>query len=125
MGSIINLDVIQVIDLRTIIVRRGAESSSFLPLGGMIMALFDNRKVAGIMADRGLSELSEETESQVEAILSELDSKKLLRDSDTANFTDRSNQEKVGFLRAIMEQNWILISQNEKLLKVLEKKQQE
>ncbi|MFD1125097.1 hypothetical protein ACFQ22_06990 [Lentilactobacillus raoultii] len=89
------------------------------------MALFDNRKVAGIMADRGLSDLSEETESQVEAILSELDSKKLLRDSDTANFTDRSNQEKVGFLRAIMEQNWILISQNEKLLKALEKKQQE
>ncbi|EEI72472.1 hypothetical protein [Lentilactobacillus hilgardii] len=85
------------------------------------MALFDNRRVDGIMADRGLSDLSEETETHVEAILSELDSKKLLRDSDTANFTDRSNQEKIGFLRAIMEQNWILIAQNEKLLKVLNK----
>lgn len=51
------------------------------------MALFDNRRVDGIMADRGLSDLSEETKTHVEAILSELDSKKLLRDSDTANFT--------------------------------------
>ncbi|GAF37328.1 hypothetical protein [Lentilactobacillus farraginis] len=85
------------------------------------MALFDNHKVDGIMADRGLEHLGEETKTHVEAILSELDSKKLLRDGDTANFTDRSNQEKVGFLRAIMEQNWILIAQNEKILQALNK----
>ncbi len=86
------------------------------------MALFEGRNIKGIMADRGLDQLSDETATQAEAILSELDAKKLLKDGDTANFTDRSNQEKIGFLRALVEQNWIIISQNERLLQAAQQR---
>lgn len=85
------------------------------------MTLFNNNKIQGLLTDRGLENLDEETVEHVEAILSELDENKLLNKSNTGNFTDRSNQEKVGFLRALVEQNWIIIAQNQSILNELHK----
>lgn len=39
------------------------------------MGLFNNDKIKGILTDRGLDEVSNETSEQVEAILGELDKK--------------------------------------------------
>lgn len=85
------------------------------------MAIFNNNKVQGLLIDRGLKNLDDQTVEHVEAILSELDENKLLNKSNTGNFTDRSNQEKVGFLRALVEQNWIIISQNQRILDEMKK----
>ncbi|KRM97550.1 hypothetical protein FC19_GL001593 [Liquorilactobacillus aquaticus DSM 21051] len=83
------------------------------------MGLFNNDKIKGILTDRGLAEVSNETSEQVEAILGELDKKNLLRNDKRLLIKDRNDDSKISYLRAIVEQNWILIAQNDKMIKLL------
>ncbi|KRL39109.1 hypothetical protein [Liquorilactobacillus uvarum] len=83
------------------------------------MGIFNNDKIKGILIDRGLNDISNETSEQVEAILGELDKKNLLRNDKRLLIKDRSDDSKVSYLRALVEQNWILIAQNDKIIKLL------
>ncbi|KRL04478.1 hypothetical protein [Liquorilactobacillus oeni] len=83
------------------------------------MGIFNNNKIKGILADRGLNEVSKETSEQIEAIMGNLQKHRLLRDSDHVDFDTESNEMKVEFLRALVEQNWIIIAQNEQMVSSL------
>ncbi|WP_311407549.1 hypothetical protein [Liquorilactobacillus uvarum] len=83
------------------------------------MGIFNNDKIKGILIDRGLNDISNETSEQVEAILGELDKKNLLRNDKRLLIKDRSDDSKISYLRALVEQNWILIAQNDKIIKLL------
>nr|WP_054757110.1 hypothetical protein [Liquorilactobacillus satsumensis] len=81
--------------------------------------IFNNNKIQGILADRGLDEVSEETSAQIEAILGGLQRHGLLRENTHVDFNDKSNEIKIEFLRALVEQNWILVAQNEQIIACL------
>ncbi|WP_034988071.1 hypothetical protein [Liquorilactobacillus sucicola] len=87
------------------------------------MGIFNNNKIKGILVDRGLDDISSETSEQIEAILGELDNKNLLRNDKRLLIKDRSDDSKISYLRALVEQNWILIAQNDKIIKLLAEKE--
>ncbi|MCD2256347.1 hypothetical protein ACNAN0_02830 [Agrilactobacillus fermenti] len=81
------------------------------------MSLFNNnRQIHKILEERGLSHCSKNVAYQAEAILSELDRKNLLRESKRLNLEDRADEEIIAYLRALVEQNWILVQQNNEIL---------
>ncbi|GAJ26075.1 hypothetical protein JCM15457_986 [Liquorilactobacillus sucicola DSM 21376 = JCM 15457] len=88
-----------------------------------MMGIFNNNKIKGILVDRGLDDISSETSEQIEAILGELDNKNLLRNDKRLLIKDRSDDSKISYLRALVEQNWILIAQNDKIIKLLAEKE--
>ncbi|KRL00110.1 hypothetical protein [Liquorilactobacillus capillatus] len=83
------------------------------------MGIFNNDKIKGILVDRGLDDVTNATSEQVEAILGELDKKNLLRNDKRLLIKDRSDDSKISYLRALVEQNWILIAQNDKIIQLL------
>ncbi|MDV7758875.1 hypothetical protein [Liquorilactobacillus mali] len=83
--------------------------------------LFNNKHIAGILEDRGLSELNDDSLWQVKNILNELDDEQLLRNSKKIISSDYGNEKAIAtYLRAIVEQNWVLLAQNDKILKSLQ-----
>ncbi len=83
------------------------------------MTILNNKKIYELLSQIGLENVSPETAESVEAILGELDKKKLLGNTGNHYFVDRSTLETTGFLRAIVQQNWVLIAQNEKIINEL------
>lgn len=84
------------------------------------MTILNNDKIYQLLNERGLGDVGPETAEAVESILGELDRKNVLRKNDSKNyFIDRSTLEATSFLRALVEQNWIIIAQNEKIIKAL------
>lgn len=85
------------------------------------MNLFNSKKIAKVLAERGLTDVPDEVAYQAEAILSELDQRDLLRDNNKRlNLDDRASEATVAYLRALVEQNWIMIQQNNQILKALQ-----
>lgn len=83
--------------------------------------LFGNKHITGILEDRGLSELNDDALWQVKNILNELDDEQLLRNSKRIMSSDYGNEKaSTAYLRAIVEQNWVLLAQNDKILKSLQ-----
>ncbi|EHO52230.1 hypothetical protein KTE19_06835 [Lentilactobacillus sp. IMAU92037] len=84
------------------------------------MTILNNDKIHRLLNESGLGNVSPETAEAVESILGELDRKNVLRTNNSKNyFIDRSTLETTSFLRALVEQNWLIIAQNEKIIKAL------
>lgn len=86
------------------------------------MAL-NNRKLDHILEDRGLSNLDPDTLWQVKAILSELEGEQLLKNSKKIISSDFvAEKATANYLRAVVEQNWVIISQNNRIIEKLSSK---
>ncbi|KRM97600.1 hypothetical protein FC19_GL001646 [Liquorilactobacillus aquaticus DSM 21051] len=85
------------------------------------MSLFNNNKKAeGLLEDRGLADLDKDAFWQVRAILSELEEEQLLKNSKKVISSDYVAEKAIAsYLRAIVEQNWVLIAQNDQIIKSL------
>jgi hypothetical protein len=84
------------------------------------MTILNNNKIYQLLSERGLGNVSPETAEAVESILGELDRKNILRQNNSKNyFIDRTTLETTGLLRALVEQNWIIIAQNDEIIKKL------
>ncbi|KRL39157.1 hypothetical protein [Liquorilactobacillus uvarum] len=88
------------------------------------MSLFNNNKKAdGLLEDRGLANLDRDAFWQVRAILSELEEEQLLKNSKKVISSDYvAEKATASYLRAIVEQNWVLIAQNDQIIKGLNSK---
>ncbi|GAJ26025.1 hypothetical protein JCM15457_935 [Liquorilactobacillus sucicola DSM 21376 = JCM 15457] len=88
------------------------------------MSLFNNNKKAeGLLEDRGLANLDRDAFWQVRAILSELEEQQLLKNSKKVISSDYvAEKATASYLRAIVEQNWVLIAQNDQIIKSLNSK---
>ncbi|KRL99493.1 hypothetical protein FD50_GL000193 [Liquorilactobacillus satsumensis DSM 16230 = JCM 12392] len=89
---------------------------------GQKMAL-NNRKLDHILEDRGLTNLDPDTLWQVKAILSELEGEQLLKNSKKIISSDFvAEKATANYLRAVVEQNWVIISQNNRIIEKLSSK---
>jgi hypothetical protein len=92
-----------------------------------MMALFGNneekasKKVQGFLNSKGLSDLSPGSYKQVENIMSDLAGNGLFKAGMALSFAKAEEQAKVTYLSALVEQNWILIKQQDDILKELQK----
>lgn len=82
--------------------------------------IFKKNQLDGILEDRGLDKLNNNELFQVKNILSELNDQQLLKNSKKI-FSGNSPTEKAtaNYLRAIVEQNWVIIAQNDQIIKEL------
>lgn len=71
------------------------------------------------LAKRGLSGLETDAAIQVKNISTDLAGLGLMKTGMALSFAKSEEQAKVGYLSALVEQNWILIKQNDEIIKLL------
>lgn len=73
------------------------------------------------LEERGVTNLSEESFVQVEKVINDLSGNGLIKTGMALSFAKAEEQAKVSYLSALVEQNWILISQNQQIIDELKK----
>ncbi|HFI0251064.1 TPA: hypothetical protein ACGO6P_000444 [Streptococcus suis] len=73
------------------------------------------------LEERGVTNLSEESFGQVEKVINDLAGNGLAKAGLALSFAKVEEQAKVSYLSALVEQNWILISQNQQIIDELKK----
>lgn len=77
-------------------------------------------KVRKYLEKRGINGISEDNYRQVENIILDLAGNGLMKTGMALSFAKSEEQLKVTYLSALVEQNWIQINQNDKIIKLLE-----
>lgn len=80
-----------------------------------------SRKVQAFLDKKGLGELTPGSYSQVENIMGDLAGNGMMKAGLALSFAKAEEQAKVTYLSALVEQNWILIKQQDDILKELKK----
>ncbi|MFT9040725.1 hypothetical protein [Schleiferilactobacillus harbinensis] len=78
-------------------------------------------KIQAFLDARGLENLSKASFGQVERVTSDLAGNGLIKAGMAFSFANAADQAKVSYLSALVEQNWILIKQNDDILRELVK----
>lgn len=78
-------------------------------------------KIQAFLDARGLGNLSQASFGQVERVTNDLAGNGLIKAGMAFSFANAADQAKVSYLSALVEQNWILIKQNDDILKELTK----
>nr|WP_314946063.1 hypothetical protein [Streptococcus infantis] len=73
------------------------------------------------LENRGVTELSEKSYGQVKKIANDIAGNGWAKGAMALTFTKIEEQAKVGYLSALVEQNWILIEQNQQIINELKK----
>lgn len=73
------------------------------------------------LEQHGINDLPEEYMDAVRNIVNELSSHGLAKASMLLSFSKTEEQAKVGYLSAIIDQNWILMNQNQQIINELKK----
>lgn len=99
------------------------------------MGLFNSKKTTNsepkkskaqiYLEERGITDLSSKSYRQVNKIASDLAGLGLMKAGLALSFTKSEEQAKVGYLSALVEQNWILIEQNQQIINELKKLNEE
>ncbi len=90
-------------------------------LFGKKESLNNKSKVQIYLEDRGVNNLSEDSFIQVEKIISDLSGNGLIKTGMALSFAKAEEQAKISYLSALVEQNWVLISQNQQIIDELKK----
>lgn len=87
------------------------------------MAIFGRKdaKAEKYLNDRGIENLDSSYSEQVNRVSSEMRSNGLFKAGLALSFANSVDQAKLGYLSAQVEQNWILIKQQDEMLKELKK----
>jgi hypothetical protein len=80
-----------------------------------------SKKVQTFLSSKGLSDLSPGSYKQVENIMTDLAGNGLFKAGMALSFAKAEEQAKVTYLSALVEQNWILIKQQDDILKELKR----
>ncbi|WP_132995836.1 hypothetical protein [Sporanaerobacter acetigenes] len=78
-------------------------------------------RMDNVLEQYGLTELSEEDLEAVQRIMADLTGKNLMKAGMALSFAKTEEQAKVGYLSALVEQNWIIIRQLDRLNRKLDK----
>ncbi|WP_281164400.1 hypothetical protein [Liquorilactobacillus sicerae] len=82
--------------------------------------IFKKNQLDGILEDRGLANFNDNELFQVKNILSELNDQQLLKNSKKIISSDLvAEKATANYLKAIIEQNWVIINQNDQIVKQL------
>lgn len=73
------------------------------------------------LEERGVTNLSEESFVQVEKVINDLAGNGLIKTGMALSLAKAEEQAKVSYLSALVEQNWILVSQNQQIIDELKK----
>lgn len=73
------------------------------------------------LEERGVTNLSEESFVQVEKVINDLAGNGLVKAGMALSFAKAEEQAKIGYMSALVEQNWILVSQNQQIIDELKK----
>ncbi len=79
-------------------------------------------KAEKFLRKRGLEGLETDVSTQINAIATDLTGNGMGKTGIALSFAKMEEQMKVTYLSALVEQNWILIKQNDEILKELRKK---
>lgn len=80
-----------------------------------------SKKVQSFLDKKGLGELSPGSYKQVENIMQDLVGNGLFKAGMALSFAKAEEQAKVTYLSSLVEQNWILIKQQDDILKEMKK----
>lgn len=81
----------------------------------------DARKTAELMQKYGLDYISEKDKESIKKILNNLVGTGMMKTGVTLSFGKPEEQVKMAYLYALMEQNWIIIRQLDRISKLLDK----
>lgn len=81
----------------------------------------NTRQTAELMARYGLDTISEKDRQSIQNIINDLAGSGLMKAGVALSFGKAEDQLKIGYLSALVEQNWIIIRQLDRLNKALEK----
>ncbi|HEN9420441.1 TPA: hypothetical protein U9H95_002160 [Streptococcus agalactiae] len=73
------------------------------------------------LSQRGIDNLNEKSNVQVRRVINDLAGNGFFKAGMALSFAKAEEQAKVTYLSALVEQNWILISQNQEILDELKK----
>ncbi|UWM91239.1 hypothetical protein [Streptococcus parauberis] len=80
-----------------------------------------NQKIQKYLSQRGIEDLNEKSNIQVRRVINDLAGNGFFKAGMALSFAKAEEQAKVTYLSALVEQNWILISQNQEILNELKK----
>lgn len=97
----------------------------------LIMGLFNSKKATNnepkkskaqiYLEERGITDLSSKSHGQVRKIANDIAGTGWAKAGLALTFAKVEEQAKVGYLSALVEQNWILIEQNQQIINELKK----
>ncbi|SUN53726.1 phage protein [Streptococcus dysgalactiae] len=79
------------------------------------------QKIQKYLSQRGIDNLNEKSNVQVRRVINDLAGNGFFKAGMALSFAKAEEQAKVTYLSALVEQNWILISQNQEILDELKK----
>lgn len=79
------------------------------------------QKIQKYLSQRGIDNLNEKSNVQVRCVINDLAGNGFFKAGMALSFAKAEEQAKVTYLSALVEQNWILISQNQEILDELKK----
>lgn len=79
----------------------------------------EQEKINKFLKKHGLEKLSAYSKPQIEAIMSDLVGNNLMKAGLALSFSKAEDQAKITYLSALVEQNWLIIKQNDEIIKAL------
>lgn len=89
--------------------------------GGEKLSREEKQKIQKYLSQRGIDNLNEKSNVQVRRVINDLAGNGFFLAGMALSFAKAEEQVKVTYLSALVEQNWILISQNQEILDELRK----
>lgn len=89
--------------------------------GGEKLSREEKQKIQKYLSQRGIDNLNEKSNVQVRRVINDLAGNGFFKAGMALSFAKAEEQAKVTYLSALVEQNWILISQNQEILDELKK----
>ncbi|MGS7070806.1 hypothetical protein ACEN7P_07430 [Streptococcus pyogenes] len=89
--------------------------------GGEKLSREEKQNIQKYLSQRGIDNLNEKSNVQIRRVINDLAGNGFFKAGMALSFAKAEEQVKVTYLSALVEQNWILISQNQEILDELKK----